>query len=56
MDRTGADRARLFFHQKRRAPLMDVLGLSAYGTGVTITIPKNERNNTNFTGCIDDKA
>jgi hypothetical protein len=27
-----------------------------YGTGVTITIPKNERNNTNFQGCIDNKA
>jgi hypothetical protein len=27
-----------------------------YGTGVNITIPKNEKNNTNFTGCIDNKA
>jgi hypothetical protein len=27
-----------------------------YGTGVTITIPKNEKNNTNFQGCLDDKA
>jgi hypothetical protein len=27
-----------------------------YGTGVNIVIPKNEKNNTSFQGCLDDKA
>jgi hypothetical protein len=26
-----------------------------YGTGTTVTVPFSERNNPNFTGCIDEK-